>query len=72
MGIEPTEPAVYASSNGFEIRGHHQASKHFHRLTYCNESRAAYPDSGGAAYHDKTLTAQDRNIKQFIRSTSDP
>lgn len=32
MGIEPTERAVYARPNGFEIRGRHQACKHFPEL----------------------------------------
>ena len=30
MGIEPTERTVYVRPNGFEIRGRHQACKHFH------------------------------------------
>ena len=32
MGIEPTEPAIYEGSNGFEDRGHHQVCKHFRSI----------------------------------------
>ena len=31
MGIEPTGLTVYASPNGFEIRGHHQVCRHLQR-----------------------------------------